>query len=250
MTDVPSNVKKQIMEDKRVQAAVQEQAAKLGGDASAALRDPAVQKQILDTCKEKFPQYASAAKDKITAFASDPEVQRQAQKYAAMAGSYVVGAGGALVAQIQQGPKGVRALGFAGGVASVVISVLGLLSPFEAFFHPVKFVLSVYQLIFSVTTRLFEAPPPSVQKVSGLDRYQDLLLDKAKFLAETLGRGIFYIFQGSLWLGFASEIVSLCVGAWMVFVGFLNILVHFGKLSVFADKVAGGYQRIKSETPG
>eukprot|EP00930_Biecheleria_cincta_P021296 TRINITY_DN15822_c0_g1_i2.p1 TRINITY_DN15822_c0_g1~~TRINITY_DN15822_c0_g1_i2.p1 ORF type:complete len:188 (-),score=29.91 TRINITY_DN15822_c0_g1_i2:113-676(-) len=185
-------------------------------------------------------------------FASDPEVQRQAQKYAAMAGSYVMAAGGALVAQIQQGPRGVRALGFVGGVASVVISILGLLSPFEAFFHPVKFVLSVYQLIFSVTTSLFEAPPHYVQKVSGLDRYQDLLLDKAKFLAETHGRGVFYIFQGSLWLGFASlsEPVELCVGGWMVFVGLLNILVHFGKLTVFAEKVAGGYQRIKSGTAG
>ena len=32
---------------------------------------------------------------------------------------------------------------------------------------------------------------------------QDMLLDKCKFLSETLGRGGFYIFQGTLWLCFA-----------------------------------------------
>lgn len=253
MADLPDNVKKQIMEDKKVQAAVQEQAAKMGGDVVGALRSPEVQRQILDTCKQTFPQYAVVLKEKIMDFAGDPEVQKQAKKYAAIAGNYVLGAGGALVAQIQQGPKGVRFLGFIGGVASVVISVMGLLSPFAAFFHPVKFVLSAYQLVFAATTSLFEAPPEYIQKVSGLDRYQDMLMDKAKFLAETFGRGTFYIFQGSLWLSLAhlADPWELAVGAWLVFVGTLNLLVHFGQLTVFADKLQEGYKRISREpAPG
>ena len=44
----------------------------------------------------------------------------------------------------------------------------------------------------------------SVLKMMGKSVHlQDMLLDKCKFLSETLGRGGFYIFQGTLWLCFA-----------------------------------------------
>ena len=79
---------------------------------------------------------------------------------------------------------------------------------------------------------------------------QDMLLDKCKFLSETLGRGGFYIFQGTLWLCFAclgfllgtgipflwlgfvlrsvTDILDLAVGLALVACGMLNMLMHFG----------------------
>ncbi|CAE8606106.1 unnamed protein product, partial [Polarella glacialis] len=226
---IPPDVRQQLMADPKVQAAIQEQCAKSGQDAITALKDPAVQKVILQQCKDNFPKYASAAKDQIMNFANDPEVQKQAKAYANMAGAYALSAGGLLVAQIQQGPDGVRLLSFGGGVASVAIAVMDLINVFGILTNPVHYVLSVYQLIFSCTTMLFEASPEMIQKVSGLNSYQDLLIDKAKFLSETYGRGLFYIFQGTLWLCFASltDILDLGVGLWMVFVGALNIMIHF-----------------------
>eukprot|EP00931_Biecheleriopsis_adriatica_P084097 TRINITY_DN577_c0_g2_i1.p1 TRINITY_DN577_c0_g2~~TRINITY_DN577_c0_g2_i1.p1 ORF type:complete len:255 (+),score=58.67 TRINITY_DN577_c0_g2_i1:73-837(+) len=243
---IPDSVKQQVMQDPKVQAAIKEQAMKAGTDAATALKDPKVQEQILNTLKEKGPEYASAAKAKIMEFASDPEVQRQAKMYANQAGQYALNAGGALVAQIEQGPAGVRFLSFLGGCASVANGVLGLLDIGRIIGHPVLYVLSFYQMLFSLTTMLFEAPPEYVAKVPGLNGYQDMLMEKAKFLSETLGRGIFYIFQGTLWLAFASlaHPLNLAVGLWMVFVGFLTVLIHFGGLQSFAEKVRSGYTAV------
>ncbi|CAE8679246.1 unnamed protein product, partial [Polarella glacialis] len=246
------DVRQQLMADPKVQAAIQEQCAKSGQDAITALKDPAVQKVILQQCKDNFPKYASAAKDQIMNFANDPEVQKQAKAYANMAGAYALSAGGLLVAQIQQGPDGVRLLSFGGGVASVAIAVMDLINVFGILTNPVHYVLSVYQLIFSCTTMLFEASPEMIQKVSGLNSYQDMLIDKAKFLSETYGRGLFYIFQGTLWLCFASltDILDLGVGLWMVFVGALNIMIHFGGFTVFQEKVADGYKSLSTSETG
>ncbi|CAE7386915.1 unnamed protein product, partial [Symbiodinium necroappetens] len=126
--DIPDDVKKQLMNDPKVQKALQEQAAKTGKDAMAALQDPEVQKMIMDTCKEKFPEYASQAQAKIREFCNDPEVQAAAKKYASMAGAYVMQAGGALVAQIEQGPAGVRFLCFLASCFSLANGILKLIS--------------------------------------------------------------------------------------------------------------------------
>ncbi|CAE7948849.1 unnamed protein product [Symbiodinium sp. KB8] len=244
--DIPDDVKKQLMNDPKVQKALQEQAAKTGKDAMAALQDPEVQKMIMDTCKEKFPEYASQAQAKIREFCNDPEVQAAAKKYASMAGAYVMQAGGALVAQIEQGPAGVRFLCFLASCFSLANGILKLISISRITSEPVKYVLSMYQVLFSVTTMLFEAPPEYIAKVSGLSGYQDLLMEKCKFLSETIGRGGFYIFQGTLWLCFASltDILDLAAGFAMVCCGILNLLIHFGGFATFAQKVKAGYSAV------
>lgn len=243
--EIPADVKQQLLND----PAVQEQLRAAGKDAVAALNDPKVQQQIIDTCKEKFPQYYESAKDNITHFVNDPAVQAKAKEYASVAAAYVLQAGGLFVAQIQQGPAGVRLLSFAGGLASSANAVMSLINPLGLVFGPVTYVLATYQLIFSLTTILFEAKPEWIQQVSGLSSYQDMLIDKAKFLSQTDGRGLFYIFQGTLWLCFASltEVFDLVSGLWMVFVGALNLLIHFGGYSAFAEKVAGGYQALAQQ---
>jgi len=246
MSGIPDDVKKSLMNDPKVQKAVQDAAEKTGKDAMSALQDPEVQRQIMETCKEKFPEYAGQAKTKIMEFCNDPEVQAAAKKYSAMAGAYVMKAGGALVATIEQGPAGIRFLCFIGSCASVVNSILKLIHISHILATPVKYVLSIYQLLFAITTVLFEAPPEYIAKVPGLNGYQDMLLDKCKFLSETLGRGGFYIFQGTLWLCFASlsDILDLAVGLALVCCGILNLLMHFGGLGKFQEKVRQGYEKL------
>jgi hypothetical protein len=246
LSDIPPEVRKQIMEDPSVQAAVQEQAVKMGKEASEALKDPAVQKQILDTIQQKFPQYASVATAKIHEFCSDPQVQAAARKYLGMVGDYAMKAGGHLVAQIEQGPTGVRLLSFLAGCLSAGNAVMAVINPLGVFTGTVGYLLAFYQLIFAVTTALFEAPPEYIAKAPGLNQYQDMLMDKMKFLVETNGRGFFYIFQGSLWLSFASltELLDLISGLAMVFVGILNLLIHYGGFATFQEKVKEGYEKL------
>lgn len=244
---IPDDVKQKLLKDPAVQNAIHA----AGKEAVASLQDPKVQAQILQTCQEKFPEYAAQAKTNIQAFVNDPEVQKQAKHYAAAAGAYVMQAGGYLVAQIQQGPAGVRFLSFIGGLASAVNAVLAMINPLGLVFGTVMYVLSGYQLLFSLTTILFEAQPEWIAKIPGLNSYQDMLMDKAKFLTETLGRGLFYVFQGTLWLCFASlkEWDNLCTGLWMIFVGTLNILIHYGGYTVFANKVQAGYEALSRQAP-
>eukprot|EP00913_Durusdinium_trenchii_P008549 g8028.t1 len=206
-SEIPNDVKQKLINDPRVQEA----AAKTGKDAISALQDPEVQRQIMETCKEK----------KIVEFCNDPEVQAAAKKYAALAGAYVMKAGGALVAQIEQGPAGIRFLCFLGSLFSMANAILKLISSSRIMSEPVKYVLSIYQLLFSITTVLFDAR-------------------KCKFLSETLGRGGFYIFQGTLWLCFASltDILDLAAGVALVGCGGLNLLMHFGGLAAFQEKVS------------
>jgi len=238
LSEIPDDVKQKVLSDPQVQAAIQQQASKAGCDAVSALKDPEVQKKIIKTVQEQFPQYAQQAQAKIVEWANDPAVQASARKYAAVAGQYVAGAGSAILRQIEQGPAGVKFLCFCGGIASVVNGVMSLINVFGAIVHPVRYVLSVYQMIFSLTTMLFELPPDWVEKIPGITKYQDMLMDKAAFLTEALGRGIFYIFQGTLWLCSASlDVVSLSVGLYMLFCGLLNIFVHFNHLTTFVEKV-------------
>jgi len=83
-----------VMNDPAVQEMVRQQAAKAGTDAAEALKDPAVQAKIMETCKEKFPQYAAMGADKMKEFCSDPEVQAKAQHVCGVVGGYIAGAGG------------------------------------------------------------------------------------------------------------------------------------------------------------
>jgi len=204
MSDIPDDVKQKLLQDPAVQKIIMEQASKTGEDAIQALKSPEVQQQMLKTCQEKFPQYASTAGTKIKEFCSDPETQKQAQYYAGLAARYAAMMPAGIVAQIEQGPAGVRLLAFIGGCASCVNSGLDIINPLGALLSTVSYLISAYQVVFSLTTMIFEAKPEWIQKVPSLDKYQDLLIEKCKFMTESLGRGLFYVFQGTLWLSLGS----------------------------------------------
>lgn len=203
---------------------------------NSALSDPEVQRQILEACKEKFPEYAGQAKDQVKAWAKDPAVQAKAKQYAGVVLDYAAKAGDHLLNQIEQGPAGVRVLAFLGSLASAINAVMSLINVFSVFGHMILYMVSVYQFIFSLTTMIFEAKPEWVQKIQQtcpalqVDSYQDLLMENARFLSLSGGRGMFYIFQGTLWLAFASwaEFLNFLIGAFLCFIGVLHVLMHYG----------------------
>jgi len=216
----------QLLKDPTVQAAM-----KNAGE--SALNSPDVQKAIIDAAKNTFTaENANIVKDKVKDWAQDPEVQAKARHYAGMAMVMAGTAGAAFVGVIEQGPAGIRVLAFLGSLASVVLSIFTLINPLTVFVAPVTYAISAYQALFALTTMLFEAKPEWIQKAPGLDKYQNLLIDYCKALTVSLGRGLFYIFQGSMWLFQAefTEIFMIVTGAFLVLIGIFNILMHFGIL--------------------
>eukprot|EP00928_Gymnodinium_smaydae_P023643 TRINITY_DN19435_c0_g1_i1.p1 TRINITY_DN19435_c0_g1~~TRINITY_DN19435_c0_g1_i1.p1 ORF type:complete len:253 (-),score=75.16 TRINITY_DN19435_c0_g1_i1:116-874(-) len=245
-----SAMRDSLLQDPQVQAAMK----KAGTDA---LNNPEVQQALLNTAKEKFPQYAGQAKDQVVAWANDPAVQAQAKQYASAAMGYAAGAGDQFMRQIEQGPAGVRFISFCGSLASMTLSVMSLINIFSVFGHLVLYMISVYQFLFAFTTALFEMPPEWVAKVQStvglpVDNYQNLLMENAKFMSLVGGRGAFYIFQGTLWLSFASvtEVAMLGIGLYLVFIGALHILMHFNIAPKdIATKMRSGYSSVVGQ-PG
>mmetsp|Transcript_51506 Transcript_51506/g.137455 ORF Transcript_51506/g.137455 Transcript_51506/m.137455 type:complete len:248 (-) Transcript_51506:80-823(-) len=230
--------KQQLLADPRVQSKIRE-------SGEAALNDPAVQQLLIQIAKEKGPEVASAVAGHVKEWALDPEVHAQACRYAGVALRYT----GDALRYVEQGPKSARVLAFAGGVFSIVCSVLSLLSVANIVFSPAKYVLAVYLALFSVTTMIFEVNPILVGKFPVLGTYQDLIIEKAKFMSEARGRGLFYVFQGSLWLSWSSlselftlDLFSLLRGScgiYMILMGIIHILIHYGKLQVVVEKGRG-----------
>jgi len=229
----------QLMKDPAVQAAMQ----KAGQDA---LNNPEVQNMMKERAKAMFTaDNAKMVGDKMQTWASDPAVQEKAKQAGAAAMAAAGQAGMQLMKQIEQGPAGIRVLAFAGGCASIVIAVMYLINPLNAF-AVAYYVISGYQLIFAATTILFEAPQNVIEKIGPIDKYQAMLIENCKFISLTGGRGLFYIFQGSLWLALMegiSEIHKLVVGLYMIFIGFLHVAMHYGKLATVVDKMKEGANR-------
>merc|ERR1711920_663865 len=96
--------------------------------------------------------------------------------------------------------------------------------------HWVSYAIAQYQLLFALTTMLFEAKPEWIAKGPSLSSYQDMLITYCNFITLALGRGLFYIFQGSLWLALMPTLISLdfFVGLALTFVGAMHVAMHFG----------------------
>merc|ERR1719359_1780360 len=223
------------MNDPQVQAAI----------ASAAKDQASAVGQVL---KDQGPDLAKQALAKAKEMANDPQVQEQARAYAAEALKYAAGAGDKMLGLIEQGPAGVRLFAFGAGVASAVNAVLTVINPLNAAFGPITYVISLYMFVFGLSTALFEAPPEYIEQVKAVSEYQDLLNVKCAFLADVAGRGLFYIFQGSLWLGFASlHILNIIVGLALCFIGGIHVAMHFGVMPKHVAEKMRSYVPLSAE---
>jgi len=230
------------MNNPDVQAAIQKAAQEQGGAIAAKLQ-------------AEGPEMAKKAMDKAMAMAGDPAVQAKAKEYAAQAGAMARQYGGQaaeqFMAKIEQGPAGVRFLAFLGSCASVGFAVMTLINPINALAF-VSYIVSIYQLIFAFSTVIFECPPEYIEKVPKVKEYQELLEKKCNFLTDVGGRGMFYIFQGTLWLTMMElfDITLLALGCYLIFIGVLHVAMHYdiapGKV---AAKMRDGYAEVSSRGP-
>lgn len=119
---------------------------------------------------------------------------------------------------------------------------------------PVAYVISCYEFIFALTTILQEMPEEWIEQVPKAAAYQDMLEDQCKFLLRMQGRGLFYLFQGSLWLAFATltKVLDLAVGSYLCFIGAMYIAMHNGVMpeqciSITRTQIASGAQAMKGQ---
>jgi len=141
-----------------------------------------------------------------------------------------------LLLQAEQGPRLVRLLSFLGGAASCWFALVSFVSHTR-----VVSMLAAYQAFFAVTSMMFEVSVETLQRVSFLSRAHDALKDKASFMTDLLSRGIFYIFQGSMWLSLCWELRvrgPYCyVGCYLVFAGSFCAFAHYGRCGRVVSKV-------------
>eukprot|EP00929_Paragymnodinium_shiwhaense_P059910 TRINITY_DN29972_c0_g1_i1.p1 TRINITY_DN29972_c0_g1~~TRINITY_DN29972_c0_g1_i1.p1 ORF type:complete len:331 (+),score=80.93 TRINITY_DN29972_c0_g1_i1:191-1183(+) len=245
-------VREALLRDPQVQLAMRQAGEE-------ALRDPAVQRQIVQVCQEKYPEAAAAVASQVARWAQDPDLQDRAKGYAGMLAertmSAVASAPHQIVNLIEQGPVGVRYLAFAGGIAQSILAFMTLLSlllGLGLIAHPVESALYSFQFVFSLTTALFEVPPDTVEMWPILDRWQNALLEDAKFFSKTRGRGLFYIFLGSLWLyesDSMSNLPSFTIGLYMSFVGVVHVMISCGySTQHIAQKIREGGQAVRRAT--
>lgn len=221
--EVTKEIFLQMLKEPLVQEALR------SSDVKAILLSERVKAQLQRTSQERFPTYAPCLREaRYSSFVNHPEVQALTLQ---CLGWPCDGAEGVLV--IQQGPAGVRLMAMIAGLLSSLIAVFLMLDFVSILTGPVFYILNAYKVVFGVSAALFEVKLEWVEKVNTLSRFQDLLLDKAGFLAGTLGRGLLWLFLGLMWIAVPGnlallEVICWAVGAYMVFVGALSITIHFG----------------------
>lgn len=136
---------------------------------------------------------------------------------------------------INQGPAGISVLCFLGGFFTAVIGALGLLNIGELLNEPFKYILAIYLTGFGVVSFLLEADCDRLANLKLLSRlaprvhrYQLGVYERAKFLTETGGRGLFYFFIGTLAITQCMKCLTFVVGLWNLLMGSLCLCMSCG----------------------
>jgi hypothetical protein len=179
----------------------------------------------------------------LQATIQNPQVQEAIKAQAAEAASHsweaakVGGAamGSELHKYVQEGPAGISILCFLGGLATTAIGLLGVLNIGAIFGKPFTYVLSVYLTGFGLVAVLLEA---DTEKLAGMkvigklaplfEQYQMEIFRKALFLTELRGRGLFYLFVGTLSITQCWVCLFFVCGVWNLLMGVLCLMMSFG----------------------
>ncbi|CAE8635112.1 unnamed protein product [Polarella glacialis] len=129
---------------------------------------------------------------------------------------------------IQRGPEGIGWLCFIGGLTTFAFGLLGFINIFDAVLEPLQYLVNIYQMAFGLTVCVIEAPPEWVDKSEKLKNAQRFISEFAKFLSTFGGRGLFYLFQGSLSASLTSLSLSWLLGMYMCGLGLLCVAMQYG----------------------
>jgi len=137
---------------------------------------------------------------------------------------------------IQQGPQGISTLCFVGGVGTSALGVMSLTSVFDTIRDPVDYVLNAYLCAFGLATVVIEADTDRIgMMVMPFDRLagpvtsaQAWLHEECRLLTQLRGRGLFYLYQGTLLVTQCAFCLNFLVGLYVSLMGLLCISISFG----------------------
>jgi len=132
-----------------------------------------------------------------------------------------------VAAYVQRGPEGMSWLCFVGGLVTCAFGLMGLLNIFDVVFEPLYYVVNLYQLFFGLATCILEAPKEWVRTSYKLQDFQSTIHEYAKFLSTFGGRGLFYLFQGSLAISLTGVSPQFLLGWYMFGTGLLCIAAQY-----------------------
>eukprot|EP00927_Polykrikos_kofoidii_P055959 TRINITY_DN50141_c0_g1_i1.p1 TRINITY_DN50141_c0_g1~~TRINITY_DN50141_c0_g1_i1.p1 ORF type:complete len:237 (-),score=23.32 TRINITY_DN50141_c0_g1_i1:55-765(-) len=151
---------------------------------------------------------------------------------AVTAASYV---GSEIRKYIQGGPAGVSRLCLLGGLATAIVGVLSLLNVFEILASPFTYVIDIYLAAFGITGAVLEVDIERLSKMKVIGRFspsigrcQASVHQRANFLTQLFGRGLFYFFVGSLAITQCMWCLHFVVGLWNVLMGATCISISYG----------------------
>lgn len=130
---------------------------------------------------------------------------------------------------IQQAPHYLNLMCQIGGCAVVLNGLFSVLDVFEAFSHTIFYIVNGYLVFFGIVTIITESHPDNWPPLYGmLHSIQEWMHEWAMGLTMLIGRGLFYIFQGSLII-LSSSLLSLglFVGLYMMLVGSICVFQHW-----------------------
>lgn len=140
-------------------------------------------------------------------------------KDAADASSFAKSTARDLKENLMQGNLSLQVLAIFGGLAMIVVSILGFISHLFGFAW-ISAIFDVYTFFLGIMIVILE----SSAKMSFLNRITSKMYRNARFLTYLWGRGIVYFVAGSLQLS-QREFLDLIVGAYVCFVGILFIVI-------------------------
>jgi acyl-CoA-binding protein len=186
------------------------------------------------------PLVAQVAEEALVNPALREAVRKQAAEmggHAAAAAKYY-GHQGAMAFQdyIQQGPRGISTLCFVGGVATSALGVMNVCSVFGSVTDPFHYMLNVYMFVFGIVTACIELDPDSVgmlfppldRLAEPVTRAQAWLHEECRLLTRLRGRGLFYLYQGTLMVTQCVLCLMFLSGLYNAIMGILCVLMSFG----------------------
>jgi hypothetical protein len=181
------------------------------------------------------PQIGATRDKAMRDIAANPMIQEAAWSAGAAAAGGMASASLALAksdmlevkAYVQENHGSVKVLCFCIALALFLCSALGVLSIFQAVFKPFQYLLSIYNMFFALAIVIMDGKPEWYTRWYDV---QKRLFQAAPILASQTGRGLFYLYVGSLNLcalpdSWFWKVVYLVLGASLSAAG-VFMLIH------------------------
>eukprot|EP01057_Protomagalhaensia_wolfi_P006204 Protomagalhaensia_wolfi_Nauph_80__6203@NODE_924_length_1878_cov_661_286569_g696_i0_p2_GENE_NODE_924_length_1878_cov_661_286569_g696_i0NODE_924_length_1878_cov_661_286569_g696_i0_p2_ORF_typecomplete_len198_score41_25COPI_assoc/PF08507_10/1_1e15TssN/PF17555_2/0_26_NODE_924_length_1878_cov_661_286569_g696_i011651758 len=131
-----------------------------------------------------------------------------------------------------EGPKPLRLLAALGGLGLAAVAALKLLNFTTFFTEPWRYVLECYMVVFGIAIVTIEA-----KSVAGRSQNKQFLYKWFPFVSIVGGKGITYIFFGTLGLSFGwHHLLMFGVSAYVGAIGVAYCLIHFAKFDSLGEK--------------